>query len=123
LEASRNAVRAGIILGVVWGMWHLPLWLTKGYPLAEGFLGWAMLGIVADSVLFTWVYNNTKGSLLLALFFHSSIAITGLFLSSTESSAFRGLALKWGVVVLVIVTFGAERLSHQAMATVESPVR
>lgn len=123
LEAYRNAVRAGIILGIVWGVWHLPLWLTKGYPLAEGFLGWTMLSILADSVLFTWVYNNTKGSLLLALLFHTSIAITGLFLSSAEASAPIGLALKWGVVVLVVAMFGSEHLSHKATATAQSSVR
>jgi membrane protease YdiL (CAAX protease family) len=121
LEAYRNALQAGVILGIVWAVWHLPLWLTKGYPLAEAFLGWTMLGIVADSILFTWVYNNTKGSLLLALLFHSSIAVTGLFLSSAESSAPIGLALKWGVVVLVLVTFGPEYLSREA--TAKSSVR
>ena len=117
LEAYGNALRAGIVLGVVWGAWHLPLWLTKGHPLGEEFLGWTLLGMVADSVLFTWVYSNTKGSLLLALLFHTSIAVTGLFLASAESSALIGMALKWGAVIIVVVAFGSKYLSRQATAT------
>jgi membrane protease YdiL (CAAX protease family) len=123
LEAHRNALCASAVLGIMWGVWHLPLWLTKGYPLAEEFLGWTLLGLVADSVLFTWVYNNTRESLLLALLFHTSIAITGLFLSSAESCAQIGLALKWSVVVVVIFAFGSEHLSHKATAAGESSVR
>jgi membrane protease YdiL (CAAX protease family) len=123
LEAHRSALQAGTVLGIVWGLWHLPLWLTKGYPLAEEFLGWTLLGLVADSVLFTWVYNNTRGSLLLALIFHMSIAITGLFLSSVESCAQIGLALKWSVVVLAIAAFGSEHLSREATAAAESSIR
>ena len=123
LEAYRSALHAGVALGIVWGVWHLPLWLTKGYPLADEFFGWTLLGIVADSVLFVWVYNNTKGSLLLALLFHTSIAVTGLFLSSAGPSVPIGLALNWGVVIFIIVAFGSEYLSHEATAAAESSVR
>jgi len=123
LQAHRNALQAGILLGIAWGAWHLPLWLTKGYPLAEESLVWTFLGLVADSVLFTWVYNNTKGSLLLALLFHSSIATTRLFLSAAESSAPIGLALKWGVVMFVIVAFGSECLSQEVTPAAEPSAR
>jgi membrane protease YdiL (CAAX protease family) len=120
LEAYGNALRAGTVLGVVWGVWHLPLWLTKGHPLSEEFLGWIVLGMVADSVLFTWVHNNTEGSLLLALLFHTSIAVTALFLASAESSAPIGLAVKWGVVILIVVAFGSKHLSREATAAATS---
>jgi hypothetical protein len=56
--------------------------------------------------LFTWVYSHARGSLLLALLFHTSIAVTGLFLSSAEPPALVGLALNWGMAALVIVVFG-----------------
>jgi hypothetical protein len=71
---------------------------------------------VADSVLFTWVHNNTEGSLLLPLLFHTSIAVTGLFLASAESSSLVGMTLKWGVVTLVTMAYGSKYLSRQATA-------
>jgi membrane protease YdiL (CAAX protease family) len=116
LGAYGNALRAGTILGIAWSVWHLPLWLTRGHPAGEEFLGWTLLGIVADSVLFTWVHNNTEGSLLLPLLFHTSIAVTGLFLASAESSSLVGMTLKWGVVTLVTMAYGSKYLSRQATA-------
>ena len=97
---------ASLLLGLIWGVWHLPLWLTKGHPVQETFLGWSMLNLVATAILFTWVYGHTRGSLLLALLFHTSIAVMDLFLSSAKPSALVGLALNWGIAALVVCVFG-----------------
>src|ERR671932_2896951 len=106
LQAIRSALGASLILGLLWGLWHLPLYLTYGHPLSEVFLGWFLLGIVADAVLFTWVYNNTRGSLLLALLFHASIVVTDLFVAPAETTTLSGIALKWGVVAVVVALAG-----------------
>ena len=113
LQAIRSALGASLILGLLWGLWHLPLYLTYGHPLSEVFLGWYLLDIIADAVLFTWVYNNTRGSLLLMLLFHTSIAITGLFLAFPQTTPLLGLALKLGVIATVIITAGPARLSRR----------
>ncbi len=73
LQAKRGALTASVLLGLLWGLWHLPLYLTRSHPLSGEFFGWYLLGVVAVAILFTWVYNNTRGSLLLALLFHTSI--------------------------------------------------
>lgn len=114
LQAGQGAVRASVILGLFWGFWHLPLYLTRGDPLSEVFFGWFLLAIIADTILFTWVYNNTKGSLLLALLFHTSIAVTALYLASVETTPLLGLALRWSVVIIVIAVAGPARLSRRA---------
>ena len=113
LQAGRSALGASVILGLLWGLWHLPLYLTRGHPLSEEFFGWFLLGIVADAVLFTWVYNNTRGSLLLALLFHASIVVTDLFVAPAETTTLSGIALKWGVVAVVVALAGPARLSRQ----------
>jgi membrane protease YdiL (CAAX protease family) len=114
MQAHQSSLRASLLLGLLWSVWHFPLWLTKGHPMQETFLGWSVLGLMATTVLFTWVYNHTKGSLFLALLFHTSIAITGLFLASAETHPLIDVALSWGVVVLVIAVFGPKRLSREA---------
>ncbi len=113
LQNGRSSLIASLMLGFLWGVWHLPNWLTKGNPVGQGSLGWEILGLMATTILFTWVFNNTKGSLLLALLFHTSIAVTGLFLASAEVPSWLGVALNWAAVAVVVAFFGAKRLSRK----------
>jgi membrane protease YdiL (CAAX protease family) len=114
LQAHRSSLSASLLLGFLWGLWHFPLWLTKGNSILGTFLGWSMLGLMATTVMFTWIYNHTRGSLLLALLFHTSIAITGLFLASADTHPIVDAALSWGAALLVIAVFGPTRLARQA---------
>jgi uncharacterized protein len=81
LQARFGALFSSILLGAVWGFWHLPLALTPGDLRSETFFGWSVLGTVATAILFTWVYNHTQGSLFVALLLHTSTNVTGLFLA------------------------------------------
>jgi membrane protease YdiL (CAAX protease family) len=110
LQKTRSALAASVILGILWGVWHLPKFFTQGDPLSETFFGWFILGIVGSTILFTWIYNNTKGSLLLVLLFHTSVNVTGLFLSAAETSPLLELALLWGVVTMVLVIWRPKKL-------------
>lgn len=102
LLAGRGVLGASVILGILWALWHLPLALTQGHPLRRTFFGWTFLGLVATTILFTWVYTHTQGSLLLALLFHTAIAVTGLFLSSADAHPLVEPLLTWGAAILVI---------------------
>lgn len=102
LQARMSALSASLILGLLWALWHLPLYLTAGHPLSEVFFGWFLLSILADAILFTWIFNNTRGSLLVVLLFHASIATSGLFLASTAGSFVIALVLKWAVVLWIV---------------------
>ncbi|MDX1638371.1 MAG: CPBP family intramembrane glutamic endopeptidase [Balneolaceae bacterium] len=113
LQSRMSALSASLVLGVLWGMWHLPLYLTEGHPLSDLFFGWTLLNITADSVLFTWVFNKTQGSLFAVLLFHASIATTGLFLATADESIVISIALKWLIVSVVVLKTGAATLSSQ----------
>ncbi|MBV6402996.1 MAG: hypothetical protein CNIPEHKO_03318 [Anaerolineales bacterium] len=115
LQFKKSSLNASLLLGLIWGTWHLPLWLTKGNLVQDGFIGWHFLELMATALLFTWVYNNTQGSLLLALLFHASIGVTGLFLSSAALHPLIGATLNWGMAGLVIRVFGYQRLARQNM--------
>jgi uncharacterized protein len=113
LQNRMTALNASLIIGVVWGVWHLPKFFMKGDPLAEIFFPWFLLGIVANAILYTWVYNNTQGSLLLPLLFHTSTNITFLFLAAAGPSPLISLLVQWMIVTVIIVWAGAERLSRK----------
>jgi uncharacterized protein len=72
LQARRSALAASLIVGAVWGTYHLPLFLV-GYPTRPFalFLPFA-LSCVIMSIFYTWMYNGTRGSLLLAVLLHAA---------------------------------------------------
>lgn len=72
LQTRWNALVSSLIVGVMWALWHLPLFFMVGTSQKEWgipFMGFAM-GVTALSVLFTWLHNNTGGSVWAAIFFH-----------------------------------------------------
>jgi membrane protease YdiL (CAAX protease family) len=73
LLARYRPLRASLILGVVWGLFHLPLFLLKGGHPAGYPLPFYLVFSLALTVVFTWLMQHTKGSLLLAHLFHQSI--------------------------------------------------
>jgi uncharacterized protein len=64
---------ASLILGVVWGMWHLPLFYIA--DTVQSYIPFAlfMLSTVALSILFAWLFNHTRGSVLPALVLHTAV--------------------------------------------------
>jgi membrane protease YdiL (CAAX protease family) len=110
LQARTSPLVASIVLGLIWSVWHLPLYFTPGHPLFNASFGWLPLGLIPTTILFTWVFNHTRGSLLLALLFHAAINLTDLFLAETATFPPISAALTWLVALLVIgIGAGARR--------------
>src|SRR5690606_15610728 len=67
LQCRWNAAYSSLILGFIWIVFHVPMWLTlRARPLdLMAVLSWS-LQLLGASVIFTWLYNNTRGSVLLA---------------------------------------------------------
>jgi membrane protease YdiL (CAAX protease family) len=106
-----NAFVASLVLGVLWGLWHLPLFWTEGAPQVYQQPVWLFLvDITAKSVLFTWVFLHTRGSVLLAMLLHGATNLFGVSpdLSSTGDLTLPLLAAgaKWLLVIALILTVG-----------------
>lgn len=65
--------RAGLYLGLVWGLWHLPLFLIAGTAQAHVPPVLFLLSVVALSVVFAWLLNRTAGSVVGALLLHTAV--------------------------------------------------
>ena len=61
---------AGLILGIIWALWHVPAFLISGMPQAAWSAGPYFLGIVVLSVILTPMFNASRGSLLIAVLYH-----------------------------------------------------
>ncbi|MCC7358904.1 MAG: CPBP family intramembrane metalloprotease [Anaerolineales bacterium] len=115
LQAQVGSLPASLLLGLVWGVWHLPLWLTRGTLVQGAASGWHFLGLLATTILFTWVFNHTRGSLLQALLFHAAIGVTGLFLASAQFHPALGAALSCGMAALAIGVSGPQLMPRRPM--------
>jgi membrane protease YdiL (CAAX protease family) len=115
LQTKHSALVSSLIVGVIWGLWHLPKHLSHWDTITFVFF---MAGITARAVLYTWLYNNTKGSLLLTTLFHASGNTGGILLpvaitatSGNLIAAIIQFLIEVVVVVVVTVRLGAARLS------------
>lgn len=108
-----------LVLGVVHGLWHLPVYvLVPGYNGATGrpldialSFGTFVVGTTALAVVFTWVVNNTGGSLLLAVLLHCSVNTAGMFLGLFPGipAAGSGLPRTAALVVIALAVIAATR--------------
>ncbi len=90
LQRIFGVLPASIIIGVIWGLWHLPLIFAYGHNLAI-----AIISIICHSILMGWILNSTKGSMLMMLLFHASINVGVNMLSPGHDS-----------IIMLIITVG-----------------
>jgi membrane protease YdiL (CAAX protease family) len=77
LQRTHSALWASLVLGVIWGFWHLPRFLAPGH---SGSFVLLLADTVIKSVLYTWLFSNTRGSLLVVTVFHATSNTVGVFL-------------------------------------------
>ncbi len=64
---------SGLIIGVIWGIWHLPSFFIGGTPHYDwGFLSF-FIGVISLSLIMTCLFNESKGSIIIAALFHFQI--------------------------------------------------
>ena len=111
LQTRYSALTASLILGILHGPWHFrPESMSI---LAPVILPWWLL-VIAMSIIWTWLYNNTQGSLLLAVLFHTASDVSDWIVptlpgltAATSNKPFIILAgLLWIVAVGIILIFG-----------------
>ena len=95
-----------LILGILWGCWHLPLFLTDWADPGTNLLtvGAVILETVCVSFLITWVLNYTGGSILMAILLHSGV---DAFASQSWSSLFPTPQLLHGANLALDISYGA----------------
>lgn len=107
LQARYGALSATLVVGVVWACWHLPLFVFDAVGYADrpfaAYLGY----VVALAVVFTWLYNASRGCVLLAMVLHGGMNNTTVLLPASEASLtatdVRSTLFVVQTVVLVVV--------------------
>lgn len=123
LQARYSGLVASLAIGVVWAAWHLPLFWVPGSSQAGLPLAPFLASVPAISVVFTWLYNRTGGSLLLAVLLHASVnASSALYPIAPEvieggiprALAVALAAVPWAVAVALVAWEGPDLAASDA---------
>jgi membrane protease YdiL (CAAX protease family) len=128
IQLQHNALLSSLILGLLWGFWHLPLFFFR--TLSQSFMSfWIFLGwTCALAVLMTWLHNNNRGNIMVALLFHTmgnlSPSIFPFFTmeKGADQTPMLFATVLYSLVALLVVMFaGPKKLSRKPDA--EMPFR
>jgi membrane protease YdiL (CAAX protease family) len=84
--------RASVILGIIWALWHLPLFHIAGTDTTGQSFAPYLMGVTALSVAMAWLWWRTRGSLLLVMLMHAAINNTAGLVRSAVPDATHPLA-------------------------------
>jgi membrane protease YdiL (CAAX protease family) len=111
-----NGLVAALVLGTIWGVWHLPAFFIPGMPQSEIPIWTFMIAIVAASVVITWVVNKT-GSVLPAILIHWADNRFGELHMPTAVVT----ASMFAIVALILVMIAGVDLGAKREARVAAP--
>ena len=119
LQSRFDALTASILIGLWWGIWHVPSWFLLGQVITPMYVFTFMLGVVVESVFITWLVNSTDGSVLMASIFHYSVNISAglvaavLGLITYEALGFMEALVYTVIIAVLIIKYGHQHLSSK----------
>jgi uncharacterized protein len=100
LQARFSPLVSSLILGVIWAVWHAPgkFGGIEASSLADTLVEWILIVLV--TIIFTWLFNRTKGSILVTALIHPAMNTTGNFLNASIGALILVLVFTIFVIVL-----------------------
>jgi membrane protease YdiL (CAAX protease family) len=128
LQPLHGPLVGTLILGLLWALWHLPQFLVPSWAEASGGRGFVAIVkfvviAIAFAIVTTWVFNNTKGSVFMAILVHASIDTFSLPMGAlfSPSDVGNSILLSFGVLVVVLVAVTRGRLGYERYQQEEDP--
>lgn len=117
-----NALKSSIILGLIWGIWQIPLFFgasmsiygaTEAFYYQDPFWG-IFIGDILLTIMITWVYNNTKGSLLPPIIIQTMFILSTVMfpVAETDFGGIYFLLLFSIVIAIIIAAWGHKTLAR-----------
>lgn len=122
LERAYGPLVGTCILGILHALWHLPAYFVNGLISTGGFNPTIFvsnsLAIVAFTFIWTWLFNNAKGSILFATFMHATSnansSLLPKMLNTGTQDPWFGFKVA-AVVALVLIALTRSRLSYERL--------
>jgi len=94
---------SGLILGIIWAVWHLPLFFVRGSNQYGSSLTRYVLVITMWSVFMTMLYSRTGGSVLICMIFHAASNVWGFVMNVPEEASRYELPMYLALTVVAVV--------------------
>ena len=111
--AHRSWLTASLMVGAAWAVWHYPLWFAINVAVTGSVVTTTLILLLvsimglAFSVLLTWIFSNTRGSLLPPLLFHGAInANMNLIYEGMSDKALSSVSLLMCTTVATVLMAG-----------------
>ena len=125
LQDKYHPLWASLILGAIWAVWHLPAFFVENSQQAQLGMTYFFLATLGYSILYTWVYNGSKESLLMIWLLHSAnnatVSYTMLFFKPLTYEPVFSLAVL-GFFDILVILFTKSNLLYQREANVSKSI-
>src|SRR5690606_27605256 len=132
LDAKNKFISSSIIIGLIWGAWHIPLfWAVigtsvSGFPVSIESVGLFFLAAIGTSFFYVWMFNKTMGSVFIAVLIHlswnASGNITGMLFPEMNATQKLELfnypvAIVWIILLILAAVYWLRRAATPAVLT------
>ena len=123
LQARFNALVSSLIVGLMWGLWHLPYFFIGEAIIYQTAIFGLIISDILIAILMTWLYNNTGGSILTALIFHTTISFSWILFPTLETDlgSLYYLILLILASISITIIWGPKRLVREKQVKMTSP--
>jgi membrane protease YdiL (CAAX protease family) len=123
LQDRFSALTASLAVGMVWAVWHLPLFLLPGSGQSDLPIGPYVVAVLAISIVLAWLYN-VSGSVLVPMLFHGGINPIAAYFPTGGVDAVGTLTgygsyalVLLGAVVVLLGIYGPGQLADRPRVT------
>jgi membrane protease YdiL (CAAX protease family) len=140
LQARYSALFASLILGVLWALWHLPVFFNPDTLYSNLPFVLFLAYLIPFTILITWVFNSTGGSVLMAMIVHAFMNASNVVWrvlpeylaepASVAEAVARNVHVHlmltivlWVAAAAIVITYGPSDLSRRPRQVVEHTVQ
>ena len=109
---------SALIVGVIWAIWHLPLFFMRGAPQYQSDFSAFAIQTIGLGFVLAWLYGRTKSVFVCVLFHAFANAVSSSGLSSSDSNEYV-IALIWLFVGLGLIILDRKNLKIKQSLTTE----